>query len=152
MSDEAIDARRLVVPSVAGLYEACAPYSYTLIRVALGLVLLPHGVNKLFFGDAANAARTMTGLGLDPPLVWAYFIGVVEAVGGLLMVLGLYTRVVAAAFVIQMCVIAFGVLWPKWWWGQRGMEYVTLMGLVSLAVFFKGGGKLSLDNRLNKEF
>jgi putative oxidoreductase len=152
MSDEAIDARRLVVPSVAGLYEACAPYSYTLIRVALGLVLLPHGVNKLFFGDAANAARTMAGLGLDPPLVWAYFIGVVEAAGGLLMVLGLYTRVVAAAFVIQMCVIAFGVLWPKWWWGQRGMEYVTLMGLVSLAVFFKGGGKLSLDNRLHKEF
>jgi putative oxidoreductase len=152
MSDEAIDARRLVVPSVAGLYEACAPYSYTLVRVALGLILLPHGVNKLFFGDAVNAARTMAGLGLDPPLAWAYFIGVVEAVGGLMMVLGLYTRVIAAAFVVQMLVIAFGVLWPKWWWGQRGMEYVTLMGLISLAVFFKGGGRLSLDNKLRKEF
>jgi len=152
MSDEVIDAKRLVVPSVAGLYEACAPYSYTLVRVALGLILLPHGVNKLFFGDAVNAARTMAGLGLDPPLAWAYFIGVVEALGGLMMVLGLYTRVVAAAFIIQLAVIAFGVLWPKWWWGQRGMEYVTLMGLISIAVFFRGGGKLSLDNKLSKEF
>src|SRR5258708_19657304 len=79
MSDEAIDARRLVVPSVAGLYEACAPYSHTLVRVALGLVLMPHGINKLFFGDAANAARTMAGLGLDPPLAWADFIRVGEA-------------------------------------------------------------------------
>src|SRR5258708_26194524 len=73
MSDEAIDARRLVVPSVAGLYEACAPYSHTLVRVALGLVLMPHGINKLFFGDAANAARTMAGVGPNPPLASAYF-------------------------------------------------------------------------------
>ncbi len=152
MSDEAIDARRLVVPSVAGLYEACAPYSHTLVRVALGLVLMPHGINKLFFGDAANAARTMAGLGLDPPLAWAYFIGVVEAFGGLMLIIGLYTRIAAAAFVVQMLVIDFGVLWPKWWWGQRGMEYVTLMGLCALAIFFRGGGRLSLDNRLRKEF
>jgi len=152
MSDEAIDAKRLVVPSVAGLYEACAPYSYTLVRVALGLILLPHGINKLFFGDAMNAMKTMAGLGLDPPLAWAYFIGVVEAVGGLMLVLGLYTRIAAAAFVIQMIVIDFGVLWPKWWWGQRGMEYVTLMGLCALAIFVRGGGKLSLDNKLSKEF
>ena len=152
MSDEIIDARRLVVPGVAGLYERVAPYSYSLVRVALGLVLLPHGINKLFFGDALNAAKTMAGLGLDPPLAWAYFIGVVEAAGGALLILGLYTRIAAAAFVIQMAVIDFGVLWPHWWWGQRGMEYVTLMGLCALAIFFRGGGPLSLDRLLKKEF
>src|SRR5258708_10751319 len=99
MSDEAMDARRLVVPSVAGLYGACAPYSHTLVRVALGLVLMPHGINKLFFGDAANAARTMAGLGLDPPLAWAYFIGVVEAFGGLMLILCLLPPVSAARVV-----------------------------------------------------
>ena len=137
MSDDIIDARRLVVPGVAGIYESFAPYSYTLVRVALGLVLLPHGINKLFFGDALNAAKTMAGLGLDPPLAWAYFTGVVEAAGGALLILGLCTRVAAGAFVIQMAVIAFGVLWPHWWWGQRGMEYVALMGLCALAIFFR---------------
>src|SRR5258708_15771839 len=79
MSDEAIDARRLVVPSVAGLYEACAPYSHTLVRVALGLVLMPHGINKLFFRDAANAARTLAGVRLAPPLALGDFIRVVKA-------------------------------------------------------------------------
>jgi putative oxidoreductase len=152
MSDDIIDARRLVVPGAAGIYEKFAPYSYTLVRVALGLVLLPHGINKLFFGDALNAAKTMAGLGLDPALAWAYLIGVLEAVGGLLLILGLWTRIVAAAFVIEMAVIAFGVLWPKWWWGQRGMEYVVLMGVCALAIFFRGGGLLSIDRTLSKEF
>ncbi len=152
MNDEIIDVRRLVVPGVAGLYEQFAPYSYTLVRIALGLVLLPHGINKLFFGDALNAAKTMAGLGLTPPLAWAYFIGVVEAVGGALLILGLWTRVAAAAFVIQLAVIDFGVLWPKWWWGQRGMEYVTLMLLCAIAIFFRGGGLLSVDRKLGKEF
>lgn len=152
MSDDIIDARRLVVPSVAGVYETFAPYSYTLVRVALGLVLLPHGINKLFFGDALNAAKTMAGLGLEPSLLWAYLIGAVEAVGGACLILGLYTRIAAAAFVVEMAIIDFGVLWPKWWWGQRGMEFVTLMGLCALAIFFRGGGLLSVDRRLRKEF
>src|SRR5258708_27529202 len=113
---------------------------------------MPQGINKLFFGDGANAAGTMAGLGLDPPLAWAYFIGVVEAFGGLMLIIGLYTRIAAAAFVVQMLVIDFGVLWPKWGWGQRGMEYVTLVGLCALAVFFRGGGRLSPDNRRRREF
>lgn len=152
MSGEIIDARRLMIPGAAGIYERFAPYSYTLVRVALGLVLLPHGINKLFFGDVVNAAKTMAGIGLEPAMMWAYLIGLLEAVGGALLVLGLYTRVVAAAFVVEMAVIAFGVLWPHWWWGQRGMEYVVLMGLCALAVFFRGGGALSIDSTLRKEF
>lgn len=152
MKEDIVDARRLVVPAAAGLYEQFAPYSYTLVRIALGLVLMPHGINKLFFGDALNAAKTMAGLGLDPPLAWAYFIGLIEAVGGACLILGLYTRIAAAAFVIQMAVIDFGVLWPNWWWGRRGMEYVTLMGLCAIAIFFRGGGPLSVDRKLGKEF
>jgi putative oxidoreductase len=151
MTQETIDARRLVVPGLAGIYEALAPYSYTLVRVALGLVLLPHGINKLFFGDALNAAKTMAAIGLAPPLVWAYFIGLLEAFGGAMLILGLFTRVAAAAFAVEMAVIVFAVLWPNWWWGQRGMEYCVLMGLVALAVFFRGGGRLALDNLLGKE-
>lgn len=152
MSDAVIDARRLVVPGVAGIYETLAPYSYTLVRVALGLVLMPHGVSKLFFGDAVHAADTMAKLGLEPALAWAYFIGVVEAVGGLLLILGLWTRVAATAIAIEMVVIVFGVLWPHWWWAQRGMEYSVLMGLCAVAIFFRGGGALSIDKMLRKEF
>ncbi len=152
MANGTVDPGRLIFPGVAKLYEKFSPYSYTLVRVALGLILFPHGVNKLFFGDVVNATNTMTKLGLPGPAGWAWFIGVLEFFGGLMLVFGLYTRAVALAVFVEMAVIAFGVLWPKWFWGGRGMEYVVLMGIVALAVVLGGGGPHSLDRRLRKEF
>ena len=150
--DANIDRNRLHVSGVAGLYTALAPLSYTLIRVALGLILIPHGYAKLFLNDAVPASRNFVLFGWAYPLAWAYFIGVVEFFGGILLALGLFTRVVAAAFVIEMSVICFAVLWPNWSWGKRGMEYALFMGIVALAIFFRGGGRWSLDNLMRKEF
>jgi len=151
MVEEIVDRRRLFVPGVGGLYEALAPYSYTLIRVALGLILIPHGFNKLFLDDAVPASRNFVAFGWAYPLAWAYFIGALEFFGGILLAVGLFTRAVALAFVIEMGVICFAVLWPNWSWGRRGMEYALFMGIVALAIFLRGGGRLSLDQRLGKE-
>lgn len=150
--DAKIDRNRLHLPGVAGLYEALAPLSYTLIRVALGLILIPHGFGKLFLNDAVNASRNFVNFGWEYPLAWAYFIGALEFFGGILLAVGLFTRVIAAAFVIEMSVICFAVLWPNWSWGRRGMEYALFMGIVALAIFFRGGGRWSLDNMMRKEF
>ena len=146
------DAQRLIVPGVAGLYAAISPYSYTLIRVALGLILIPHGFNKLFLNDAVPTARNFVNFGWSNPLVWAYFIGSIEFFGGLLIALGLFTRIAAAAVVIQMTVISFVILWPNWFWGQRGMEFALLKDIVALAIYFRGGGRYSLDHLIGKEF
>jgi putative oxidoreductase len=51
-----------------------------------------------------------------------------------------------------MAVIAFGVLWPNWAWGNRGIEYALFMGVVALAILLRGGGKLSFDQAMSKEF
>jgi putative oxidoreductase len=150
--DANIDRNRLHVPGVAGLYESLAPLSYTLIRVALGLILIPHGYGKLFLNDAVPASRNFVLFGWAYPLAWAYFIGAIEFFGGILLAVGLFTRVIAAAFVIEMSVICFAVLWPNWSWGRRGMEYALFMGIVALAIFFRGGGRWSLDNLMRKEF
>jgi len=147
-----VDRNRLYVPSAGGLYEALAPYSDTLVRVALGLILIPHGFGKLFLNDAVPTSRNFVMFGWAYPLAWAYFIGAVEFFGGILMALGLFTRAVALAFVIEMSVICFGVLWPNWSWGHRGMEYALFMGIIALAVFLRGGGRLSLDRLMRKEF
>lgn len=146
-----VDRRRLLVPRLGGLYEALAPYSYTLIRVALGLILLPHGFNKLFLDDAVPTSRNFVAFGWAYPLAWAYFIGVVEFVGGILLALGLFTRLAALAVTVEMGVISFAVLWPNWAWGRRGMEYALFMGIVALAIFLRGGGQHSLDQVLAKE-
>ncbi len=147
-----VDRGRLYVPAVGGLYETLAPLSYTLVRVALGLILIPHGFAKLFLNDAVPASRNFVHFGWAYPLAWAYVIGALEFFGGIMLALGLFTRVIAAAIVVEMSVISFAVLWPNWSWGRRGMEYALFMGIVALAIFFRGGGRWSVDNLMPKEF
>ena len=146
-----VDHKKLFVPGVARLYEILAPLSYTLVRVSLGVFLIPHGYAKLFQDDAVPASRNFVNFGWSYPLAWAYFIGALEFVGGIMLAIGLLTRLVAAAFAIEMAVICFGVLWPVWSWGRRGMEYALLMGIVALAILFRGGGRCSVDHYIGRE-
>ncbi|HZD91934.1 MAG TPA: DoxX family protein [Pseudolabrys sp.] len=147
-----IDRKRLYVPAAAGLYEACGPLGYTLIRVSLGAILIPHGFGKVFGTDAIHAANNFVHFGWAFPLAWAYFIGALEFFGGILLVLGLFTRAIALAFAIEMAVISFAVLWPHWEWAHHGMEYALFMGLVATGLFLGGPGPFALDNRMSKEF
>jgi len=125
--------------------KSLLPCGYTVIRIALGLILLPHGFAKLFLNDAVPTSRHFVEWGWPYPLAWAYFIGAVEFFGGLLLALGLLTRLVAVAIVIEMTVISFAVLYPKWDWGHHGMEYTVLMGLIAFGLALGGGGPYSLD-------
>ena len=145
------DAGRLVFPALAGLYAKLAPFGPTLARVSLGLILVPHGFAKLFQDDAVNASRNFVNFGWAYPLAWAYFIGALEFFGGLMLAAGLFTRLVALAFAIQMAVISFAVLYPNWSWGKRGMEYALFMGLIAISIALRGGGRWSLDALLRKE-
>ena len=150
--DITIDRRRLFVPAVAPLYAALAPLSLPLIRIALGIILMTHGFGKVFGDDAVRTSQNFVRFGWSYPVAWAYFIGVLEFLGGALFAAGLFTRFLAAAFTTEMAVISFAILWPNWGWTQRGMEYALFMGIVSLAIFFRGGERYSLDRFLGREF
>jgi uncharacterized membrane protein YphA (DoxX/SURF4 family) len=63
----------------------------------------------------------------------------------------LWTRAATLAVAIKTAVIYFAVLWPKWLWGQRGVEVALLMGIVALAIFFRGAGPYSLGGKTKKE-
>lgn len=132
-----VDQKKLFVPGVARLYEILAPLSYTLIRFSLGVFLIPHGYAKLFEDDAIAASRNFVNFGWSHPLAWAYFIGALEFFGGIMLAIGLFTRIVAAAFVIEMAVVRFGAL---------------LMGIFALAILFRGGSRYSVDDYVGREF
>jgi putative oxidoreductase len=147
-----VERKKLFVPAVAGLYEILAPLSYTLVRFSLGVFLIPHGYTKLFQDDAIAASRNFVNFGWSHPLAWAYFIGALEFFGGIMLAVGLFTRIVAAAIAIETAVISFGVLWPVWGWAKHGMEYALLMGILALAILFRGGGRYSVDYYVGREF
>jgi putative oxidoreductase len=132
-------------PDIEAGRKSLLPCGYTVIRIAFGLILLPHGFAKLFLNDAVPTSHHFVEWGWPFPLAFAYCIGALEFFGGLLLALGLFTRVVAIALVVEMAVISFAVLSPKWDWGHHGMEYTVLMGLVALGMFVGGGGPYSLD-------
>jgi putative oxidoreductase len=85
-------------------------------------------------------------------LAWAYFIGGLEFFGAILLAIGLLTRPVALLLFIEMVVIVFGVHLPLgYFWTGRGFEYPLLLGLLCLAIFFRGGERLSVDRLLGRE-
>lgn len=147
-----VDRKRLYVPAAAGFYETFGPLGHTLMRVALGAILIPHGFGKIFGHDAVHVAKHFVDFGWPFPLAWAYFIGALEFFGGILLVLGLFTRAIALAYTIEMAVISFAVLAPHWGWTHHGMEYALFMGLIAFAIFLSGPGPYALDNRMSKEF
>lgn len=72
-----------------------SPYAALLLRITLGSLFLAHAGLKLFVFTPAGAASFFGSLGLPPAL--AYVVIAAEALGGLALILGVYTRLVALA-------------------------------------------------------
>ena len=147
-----------IVPALKPLYAKLSQLSYPLIRAATGLMLMPHGAQKLFgwfggYGLEGTGGFFSQSLGLEPGLFWAALVGGVEFFGGLLLVLGLLTRPAALAVATLMAVAVLKVHLPNgFFWTSGGYEYPLLWGLIALAIAFKGGAELSLDRALGREF
>lgn len=150
---DGIDRKKLIVPGMAGVYETFAPYSYAFMRFAAGAILVPHGWQKLIEGTATATARGMAAKGFPAPELLAYFVGFVELVGAACLAVGFLTRFWAAALWIQMAVIIIWFTGPNgYFWSKTGFEFPLLWLLLFTAIFFRGGGRYSVDYHLSREF
>ena len=121
-------------------------------RATAGLLLMPHGAQKLFgwFGGAgleASGQMFQTKLGLPPAL--ALVAGLIEFFGGLLLALGLATRLVAFLIAAQMFYVVFAVHWQAGFFAQKGgfeypghTEYLQQLTDSPRAVMMLAGGGL----------
>lgn len=152
----AMKSNRLYIPALGPLYAKFDDCALPMLRIVLGLILIPHGCQKAFgwFGGAGFARFTQIfdSIGYKPGAVWLSIIIFVELVGGLCLVLGLFTRV-AALLVGVFMVNALWVLWAKgFFWTAGGWEYSLLILAVSLVFMVRGGGNCSLDGKMSREF
>jgi putative oxidoreductase len=151
-----VSADRLIIPAMAGFYKKASVLSYPLIRFIVGANLIPHGGQKLFGWFGGDIEKTIAGfssMGLEPAAFLTYLVAIVEFFGGILLAIGLLTRPIALAVVIFMAVAVFYVHWPSgFFWPEGGFEYPLMWGVIALAIFFRGGGPLSVDRALRKEF
>jgi putative oxidoreductase len=147
------DEPKLVFPGLAGFYERFAPYSYTLIRFATGAILVPHGVQKILNTPIEKFAANIAAKGLPFAEALAYLTYFAESVAAACLAIGLFTRIAAAIVGIEMLVIVALFQWQfGYFWTVRGYEFALLWALLCIAIFFKGGGRYSIDRIIGKEF
>lgn len=113
------------------------------LRLALGLIFTVHGFDK-FAGGIENTAGFFESIGISGGL--AYVVATIELIGGILMILGLGTRVVAAFFIAVMLGAIVTVKSGTGFIGGYELD-LALLGM-SLALLISGGGTISVDSKL----
>lgn len=144
-----------IVPAFGAISEALSPLAEPMVRVVAGLLLMPHGAQKLFgwfggYGVEATGQFFAAKLGLPASL--ALVAGLIEFFGGLLLAAGLATRPVAALVFALMAVAVVEVhLSIGFFWTSGGFEYPLLWGIVALSFAVRGGGRYSVDALIGRE-
>jgi putative oxidoreductase len=150
-----VTAPRPYVPAFSGIYAAFDPIALPLLRLTMGLILVPHGCQKLFgwFGGLGFEKFTeiFDKIGWHPAVFWVALVALTESVGGLLLAFGFLTRFAAAAILIFMLNAMWSTSAKGFFWSQGGMEYSLLIGVVALVFLIKGAGRFSVDHALGKE-
>ena len=143
---------KLLYPGLAGFYETMLPIAGTLVRIVVGIMFLMHVSTKFKLGADAVAANVFAKSGIEPALMWTYVVMFIESVGGVCLIIGLFTRFVAAVLAIEMLVALLFVHLAKGYAaGAGGYEYVLLIGAVCFVIAIRGGGPYSVDRFIGKE-
>jgi putative oxidoreductase len=122
--------------SVYANLEKGRPYVLSILRIITALLFLEHGLQKYFAFPSAGPAMT--------PLL--YVQGVIEIVGGLLLLLGVYSRVVAFILAGDMAVAYFMAHFPRSFFpAANSGDAAVLYCFVFLYILFAGGGPWSVD-------
>jgi len=130
------------------------PLGLLLVRLVIGAALMAHGYPKLFTNTQAFLER-FPQMGFP---AWAvYLAGTVEFFGGLLLIVGLFTRIAAFFATGEMFVVFVGVHWRFserglfGFLGKSGDEFPLLLCVSLFLLLTLGAGAISLDRLLFKE-
>ncbi len=131
--------------------SAYSGYGPLVLRVATGLVFAMHGYQK-FTGGLEGVTGFLTSLGFPIPGVFAVILIAVELVGGIALILGLCTRVVAKLCAIVALVAFFTVHMSNGFFiSAGGYEFIIVLFAASVSLMLTGGGKLALDNYFSRQ-
>ena len=117
-------------------------WGVTAVRVMTGLLFAVHGYQK-FAGGIGGVSAYFTKVAIPLPSVMAPFIAGLELVGGILLILGLATRVVGGLFALEMLVTTLWVKIPSAGWNASDLDRMLLVACVLLVL--AGPGAAALD-------
>jgi putative oxidoreductase len=123
-----------------------------LLRLAVGLIFLSEGIQKYLFPDSLGTGR-FAKIGFSNPSFWADFVGVFEIVCGILILIGLLTRLAAFALLIVMIIAFITTKYPElinkgFWFMAHDYRTDFAMTLLLIYLLIYGGGNFSTDKRI----
>ena len=143
------------------LFQTDEAWSSLILRVMLGLVIFPHGAQKLLgwyggFGFSGTLGFFTEQMHLPWIVVFLIIIG--ESFGSLGLILGFLTRFTAASLSLIMVGAIAMMHWPNGffmnWFGKQageGFEYHLLFIGMSMALLIAGAGRWSVDGAIAKK-
>ena len=138
------------MPDWTSLRLTWEPRVLSILRIIVGLLYLEHGTQKIFNFPPVPQARPYELFTLVPGLA-----GILELVGGILIVLGLFTRPVAFILSGEMAFAYFMSHAPRGFFpiaqGGNGGETAILYCFIFLYFFLVGAGAWSLDALWSRE-
>jgi putative oxidoreductase len=120
----------------------------TLLRLVTGLIFTMHGYQKLFVMGFAGVTGAFTQMGAPLPGISGPLFAVCEIVFGIVVILGLLTRLGSLWFIIDMLGAIAVVHLKNGWSGRGGMEFPVLLLIASVVIFLGGPGAYAIDNAL----
>jgi putative oxidoreductase len=118
------------------------PLALLVLRLVLGVIMIAHGYPKIT--GISHTVQMIHSLGLPGWL--AYLSAAAEFLGGILIVLGLFTRCASFAVLIDLGVAIWKVHWKHGLIGSGGYEFPLSLAAIAFALIFFGAGAIALDS------
>lgn len=121
-----------------------------ILRVALGGIMLVHGLQKLGVFPGGGIQETVSWMGsMGVPAWLAYMSIAAETLGGLGLLIGLFGRLAAFGVAVNMAVAAYLVHWQNGFFNaDMGIEFPLALFAMATALMMSGMGGISVDAKL----
>ena len=119
-----------------------------ILRVITGIVFAAHGYKKLFVFGMAGVQGAFTKMGAPMPMITGPLVALLEFFGGLALIVGLLTRLVALGLAVDMLGAILIVHLAAGFFLPTGYEFVLMLFVASLAIAVGGPGSFSVDAML----
>jgi putative oxidoreductase len=116
------------------------------IRIMAGIAFILHGLPK--FEDLQGTQGFFVSVGIPAEL--ALLIGLLEVIGGVLLIVGLLTRIISILFTIEMICAVLIVKADNSFMGQGGFEVDLLLMTISISLILSGPGRVSIERDILK--
>lgn len=123
-------------------FDRLHPLALLVLRLVLGAIMIAHGYPKVF-GGLHRTVQMVHGLGMPGWL--GYVVAFAEFGGGILLLIGLLTRLAALAIVIDMLVAIATVHWKNGFTGQNNYQFPLACAAIAFSLMITGAGAISID-------